>query len=64
VGVGALFGMRNVAQGERLQETIEIEDRMYHHMIEAGELRPNDKKRALRQSAVHEDVVENSETTP
>jgi succinate dehydrogenase / fumarate reductase, cytochrome b subunit len=64
VGVGALFGMRNVAQGERLEETIEIEDRMYHHMIESGELRPNDKKRALRQSAVHEDVVENGETTP
>lgn len=46
VSMGALFGMRSVGQGERMQEALQAEDQMYHHKVESGELEANEHKRA------------------
>ncbi|TWU29616.1 Succinate dehydrogenase cytochrome b558 subunit [Bythopirellula polymerisocia] len=45
VGVGALFGMRADGAGERLIEARQVEDKMYEHKLESGELKPNEHKR-------------------
>ena len=42
LSVGALFGMRSTGQGEHLQEALQIEDRLYEHKIESGELERNE----------------------
>lgn len=46
VGVSALFGMRAEGSGEKLIEAREVEEKMYEHKIESGELEPNEHKRA------------------
>ena len=51
VGVGSLFGMWAVGQGERLQEAIQAEDRMYEHKTESGEIAPDEQKRKGQESA-------------
>ena len=61
VSLGALFGMRAVGQGESLQEAIQIEDRLYHHKVESGELEPNEHKRA---APVHETEGEMAQSQP
>lgn len=47
VSMGALFGMRQYGEGEKWAEAREVEDNMYQHKVEAGEIRPNEHKRAL-----------------
>ena len=51
VSVAALFGMRQVGQGEGLQQAIEAEDRMYRHKVDSGEIPPNEHKRSGHASA-------------
>jgi succinate dehydrogenase / fumarate reductase cytochrome b subunit len=46
VGLGAVGGMREVGHGESLQKAREVEDRMYQHRVESGEMLPNEHKRA------------------
>ena len=46
VGLGALGGMRAVGSGEALDEARQVEERMYQHRINAGELAPDEHKRA------------------
>lgn len=46
VGMGSLYGMWQVGRNEALQQAIEIEDRMYQHRIDSGELQPSDHKRS------------------
>jgi succinate dehydrogenase / fumarate reductase, cytochrome b subunit len=46
VGVGGIFGMRQQGQGEKLNEARQVEDRIYQHKIDAGDLAPNAEKRA------------------
>jgi len=58
VGLGALGGMREVGSGERLEAAREIENRMYHHRVEAGEVTPNEHKRAKPESSTNEPVNE------
>jgi succinate dehydrogenase / fumarate reductase, cytochrome b subunit len=50
IGLGAVSGMREVGQGENLEQAREIENRMYEHRVEAGELTPNEHKRAHSES--------------
>lgn len=45
VGVSALFGMRAEGSGEKLIEARQVEDKMYEHKLESGELEPNEHKR-------------------
>lgn len=45
-GLGALGGMRAVGHGKGLQQAREIEDAQYEHRIEAGQITPNEHKRA------------------
>ena len=45
VGVGSLFGMREQGSGEKLIEAREVEDKIYEHKLESGELEPNEHKR-------------------
>jgi succinate dehydrogenase / fumarate reductase cytochrome b subunit len=46
VGLTAIFGMRSVGHGKALEQAIEIEDRLYEHKIESGEMEPNPHKRS------------------
>ncbi len=46
VGLGALGGMRSVGRGQALEDARDVENRMYQHRVEAGELAPNEEKRA------------------
>ena len=46
LSVAALFGMRSVGQGENLQKALQVEDKLYQHKIESGELEPNEHKRS------------------
>lgn len=46
VGLSALGGMRSVGSGAGLDEARQVEERMYQHRIESGELTPNEHKRA------------------
>lgn len=48
VGLGALGGMREYASAEKLEEARQIEDRMYEHRVEAGDITPNEHKRSPR----------------
>lgn len=54
VSMGALFGMRAEGHGEALQQAIQVEDRMYEHKTEAGEVAPNDHKRSGHESTEEE----------
>jgi succinate dehydrogenase / fumarate reductase cytochrome b subunit len=56
VGLGAIWGMRAVGQGEALKAAKEIEDRMYQHRIETGELVPSEHKRSTQSSQDHHAV--------
>jgi succinate dehydrogenase / fumarate reductase cytochrome b subunit len=53
VSIGALYGMWNAGHGEALDRAIEVEDRMYEHKVEAGEIEPSEHKRGQPQSDVH-----------
>jgi succinate dehydrogenase / fumarate reductase, cytochrome b subunit len=57
VGVGALFGMRQYGEGEKLIEAREAEDNMYRHKVDAGELEPNEHKRASEEEKPNEEVA-------
>lgn len=46
VGLGALGGMRAVGSGDALDDARAIENRMYQHRVETGELVPDEHKRA------------------
>lgn len=46
VGLGALWGLRDVGHGPALEESIAIENKMYEHKVEAGEIQPNEHKRS------------------
>jgi len=46
VGTSALFGMRSAGEGAALEQAIQVEDRMYQHKIDSGELQPNEHKRS------------------
>lgn len=46
VGLGALGGMRAAGHGEALEHARQVEDQMYEHRIETGEVKPNEHKRA------------------
>jgi succinate dehydrogenase / fumarate reductase cytochrome b subunit len=46
VGLGALGGMRAVGQGDGLRQAREVESTQYQHRIEAGQIFPDDHKRA------------------
>jgi succinate dehydrogenase / fumarate reductase cytochrome b subunit len=46
VGMGALVGMRDAGRGEGLEQAREIENRMYEYRVKAGELTPDEHKRA------------------
>jgi succinate dehydrogenase / fumarate reductase cytochrome b subunit len=50
VGMGALGGMRAVGSGAALDKARDIENRMYEHRVDAGELAPNEHKRAAARS--------------
>jgi succinate dehydrogenase / fumarate reductase, cytochrome b subunit len=53
VGVAALYGMWKTGRDSELQQAVEIEDRMYQHKIETGELEPNEHKRSSDASTPH-----------
>lgn len=55
VGLSALFGMKAVGTGKKLEEAIQVEDQMYQHQIEAGLIEPNEQKRT------HETLIEPEE---
>ena len=57
VSIGALFGMRDVGQGEALEQAVQAEDQMYQHKVEAGEIQPNEHKRAHSEEHSEEDVA-------
>lgn len=46
VSMGALYGMWHTGHGQALEEAVQVEDRMYEHRIEAGQIKPNEHKRA------------------
>jgi hypothetical protein len=46
VGLSSVWGLRDVARGPELQETITIENKLYEHKIQSGELQPNEHKRS------------------
>jgi succinate dehydrogenase / fumarate reductase cytochrome b subunit len=46
VGLSALFGLRDVGHGPALEEAIAVENKMYEHKVEAGEIQPNEHKRS------------------
>lgn len=46
VGLGALWGARQVGSGDALAEARETEDRMYQARVEDGSIMPNQHKRA------------------
>ncbi len=48
VGMAGLFGMRSTVQGDGMEQAIQVEDQIYQHKIESGELEPNEHKRADR----------------
>ena len=52
VGLGALDGMRDVGSGEALEKARDLEDRMYEHRVEAGELTPDPHKRAMPEEPI------------
>lgn len=54
VGVSALFGMRAEGSGENLIEARQVEDKMYEHKLESGELEPNEHKRGSTQAKSEE----------
>ncbi|MCG8434184.1 MAG: succinate dehydrogenase [Gammaproteobacteria bacterium] len=54
VGLSSLWGMRKVGQGEALEQAISIEERLYQHKVEIGELQPNDHKRSGQKSHVED----------
>lgn len=54
LSVSALFGMRDVGRGDKLQEAIQAEDRMYQHKTESGEVAPNEHKRATHEAPKEE----------
>ena len=60
VGLSALFGLREAGQGEPLQKTIAIENTMYEHKVDAGEIQPNEHKR-LHQEESPDDGVARSQ---
>ena len=57
VGVGALFGMRQYGTGEKLIEAEQVEDQMYEAKVKAGELEPNEHKRAQEEEKPSEEVA-------
>lgn len=57
VGVSALFGMRQYGTGEKLIEAREVETQMYDAKVEAGELEPNEHKRADEEEKPSEEVA-------
>ncbi len=57
VSLGALFGMRNVGQGEGLQEALQVEDQLYQHKVESGELVPNEHKRTQPAESNEEELA-------
>jgi succinate dehydrogenase / fumarate reductase, cytochrome b subunit len=57
VGVGALFGMRQHGTGEKWAEAREAEDNMYRHKVDAGEIEPNEHKRAHEDDKLSEEVA-------
>ena len=50
VSMGALYGMWNAGRGEGLEKAVEIENRMYDHKVDTGEIEPNAHKRAVRET--------------
>jgi len=46
ISLSGLWGMYQVGQGEALEAAREVEDRMYQHRLESGELEPNEHKRS------------------
>ena len=57
VSMVGLFEMRAVGQGEALQKAIQAENQMYEHKLEAGEIMPNEHKRAHAEEAAEEEVA-------
>lgn len=62
VGLGALGGMRKYGAGKNLEQAIRVEDQMYRHRVEAGEMQPNEHKRSPRGEANESDVSPVAET--
>jgi succinate dehydrogenase / fumarate reductase cytochrome b subunit len=52
VGLGALWGMRSIGAGEPLERARQIENKMYEHRVETGELAPSEHKRATATGSV------------
>jgi succinate dehydrogenase / fumarate reductase cytochrome b subunit len=48
VGLGALGGMRAAGHGKDLEKARQVEDLMYEHRVETGEIAPNEHKRAAK----------------
>ncbi len=46
VGVGALWGMHEVGQGEALNEAVRVEEQMYEAKTQSGEVKRNEEKRS------------------
>ena len=66
VGLSALGGMRAVGSGEALDEARQVEDRMYEHRIEAGEVTPDEHKRATTKvttRSASQRIVHHNDTT-
>jgi succinate dehydrogenase / fumarate reductase, cytochrome b subunit len=57
VSVGALFGMRQYGTGEKFTEAREAEDNMYRHKVDAGEVEPNEHKRAREEAKPSKEVA-------
>lgn len=47
VSMGALYGMYQSGHGTGLEKALEIENRMYQHKIETGDVEPDEHKRAV-----------------
>jgi len=58
VGLGALGGMTEYSQGEKLQDARNIEERMYRYRVDAGEIVPSDEKRAAPERTPEQDIPE------
>ena len=50
VTIGALYGMVKSGNGPGLGKAREVENRMYEHRIETGEIEPNEHKRAVHET--------------
>lgn len=51
MSMGALYGMYQSGRGAGLEKALEVENRMYERRVEAGEIEPNEEKRAVQETA-------------